>query len=65
MQVVGAFITFAGDVLYPWYTAAPRTWGLSPVDDQRLGGLLMWTPGNLWIFGAIAILFFRWSKEDA
>src|ERR1051325_2139479 len=36
MQVVGAFITFAGDVLYPWYTAAPRTWGLSPLDDQRL-----------------------------
>jgi hypothetical protein len=25
----------------------------------------MWIPGNLWVFGAIAILFFRWSKEDA
>jgi cytochrome c oxidase assembly factor CtaG len=45
--------------------AAPRTWGLSPLDDQRLGGLLMWIPGNLWIFGAIAVLFFKWSKEDA
>jgi putative membrane protein len=65
MQVVGAFITFADGVLYPWYAAASRTWGLSPLDDQRLGGLLMWIPGNLWIFGAIAILFFRWSKEDA
>jgi putative membrane protein len=65
MQVVGALITFAGGVLYPWYAAAPRTWGLSPLDDQQLGGLLMWIPGNLWIFGAIAVLFFKWSKEDA
>jgi putative membrane protein len=65
MQVVGAMITFAGSVLYPWYVAAPRTWGLSPLDDQRLGGLLMWIPGNLFIFGAIAVLFFRWSREDA
>jgi putative membrane protein len=65
MQVVGAFLTFADDVLYPWYEAAVRTWGLSPLDDQRLGGLLMWIPGNLWIFGAIGVLFFQWSKEDA
>jgi putative membrane protein len=65
MQVVGAFVTFADDVLYPWYVAAPRTWGLEPLDDQRLGGLLMWIPGNLWLFGAIAVLFFRWAREDA
>jgi putative membrane protein len=64
MQVVGALITFADEILYPWYAAAPRTWGLSPLDDQQLGGLLMWIPGNLWMFGAIAVLFFKWSKED-
>ena len=64
MQAIGAMITFADAQLYPWYAAAPRTWGLSPSDDQRLGGLLMWIPGNLWVFGAIAVLFFRWSRED-
>ncbi len=64
MQVLGALITFADSILYPWYVAAPRTWGLSPLDDQRLGGLLMWIPGNLWIFGAIAVLFFRWSSQE-
>jgi putative membrane protein len=65
MQVVGALVTFADEVLYPWYSAAPRTGGLSPLDDQRLGGLLMWVPGNLYLFLAIAVLFFRWAKEDA
>jgi hypothetical protein len=35
MQLVAALITTADEVLYPWYAAAPRTWGLSPLDDQR------------------------------
>ena len=64
MQVVAAFITFADTPLYAWYQPAPRTWGLSVLDDQRLGGLLMWVPGNLWIWGAIAVLFFRWAKRE-
>ena len=63
MQIVAALITFADEVLYPWYVAAPRMWGLSPLDDQQLGGLLMWIPGNLWMFAAIGVLFFKWAKE--
>jgi putative membrane protein len=65
MQVVAALITFADEVLYPWYVTAPRMWGLSPLDDQQLGGLLMWVPGNLYIFAAIGVLFFRWAKEES
>ncbi len=64
MQIVAALITFSDEVLYPWYVAAPRMWGLSPLDDQQLGGLLMWIPGNLWLFAAIGVLFFRWAKEE-
>lgn len=64
MQIVAAMITFADQVLYPWYAAAPRMWGLSPLDDQKLGGLLMWIPGNLWMFAAIGVLFFRWARES-
>ena len=64
MQLLGAIITFADNNLYPWYEAAPRTWGLSPLDDQKVGGLLMWIPGNLWIWGAMSVLFFRWAREE-
>jgi putative membrane protein len=64
MQLVAALITLADGVLYPWYAAAPRTWGLTPLDDQQLGGLLMWVPGNLWMFLAIGVLFFRWARES-
>jgi putative membrane protein len=64
MQLVAALITLADGVLYPWYSSAPRMWGLSPLDDQRLGGLLMWVPGNLWMFLVIGVLFFRWARES-
>jgi putative membrane protein len=64
MQLVGALITLSGHILYPWYAAAPPTWGLSPADDQQLGGLLMWIPGGLWMFFAIGVLFFAWARES-
>jgi putative membrane protein len=63
MQIVAAMITLSDEVRYPWYSAAPRTWGLSPLDDQQLGGLLMWVPGNLWMFLAIGVLFLLWARE--
>ena len=64
MQLVAAMITLTDSVLYPWYAVAPRTWNLSPLEDQQLGGLLMWVPGNLWMFLAIGVLFFIWAKES-
>ncbi len=38
MTVVASMITGAERVLYPFYGAAPRLWGLEPLADQRLGG---------------------------
>lgn len=64
MQLLGAIITFADEPLYQWYRTAPRTWGLSVLDDQKLGGLLMWIPGNLWIWGAMSLLFFQWARRE-
>jgi putative membrane protein len=64
MQLVAAIITFAEDVLYDWYSVAPRTWGLSPNEDQQLGGLLMWVPGNMYMLAAIAAVFYVWAKRD-
>jgi putative membrane protein len=64
MQIVAALITLSGGVLYPWYAVAPRMWGLSPLDDQQLGGLLMWVPGNLYMFLVIGVLFLLWAREN-
>ena len=64
MQVVAALISMSKTPLYPWYVAAPRTWGLSPLDDQQIGGLMMWVPGNLWMFGAIGLVFMIWARSE-
>jgi len=64
MMFVGALITLADHVLYPWYASAPRVWGLSPLDDQKLGGLIMWVPGGLYYWAGISVLFFLWSRRE-
>jgi putative membrane protein len=62
--VVSALITLSNDVLYTWYAAAPRITALSPLDDQRLGGLIMWIPGMLVFWVAITAVFFRWTSYE-
>ena len=62
--VVSALITLSDDVLYTFYAAAPRITALSPLDDQRLGGLIMWIPGMLIFWIAITVVFFRWTSYE-
>lgn len=61
---LSAFITMSDEVLYPFYEEAPRLFGLSALEDQRLGGLLMWVPGMLVFWAAITAIFFRWTKDE-
>ena len=52
-------------VLYPFYGAAPRLWGLEPLADQRLGGLIMWVPAALIPLAAFTVVFFRWVAAES
>jgi putative membrane protein len=38
---LGLMLAFSPDAIYDFYVDAPRTWGLSAVEDQNVGGLLM------------------------
>ena len=62
--IVSAFITLSDRVLYSWYAVAPRVTALGPLDDQRLGGLLMWIPGMLIFWLAITAVWFRWTRDE-
>jgi putative membrane protein len=64
MMAVAALITLSPEVLYPWYAKAPRLWGLSPHDDQVLGGLIMWVPGAFAYWIAMTVVWFRWAGRD-
>lgn len=61
--LLGALLTFAGVPLY----AAPgaRAWGLEPLQDQQLAGLLMWVLGALGYLLAAVALALRWFAPPA
>ena len=63
MVALGALLTFASTPLYTPYVAAPRVWGLSPLGDQQLGGLIMWLPTNIPYLIALSAAFFLWVSE--
>jgi len=64
MSVTGALISLSDSVLYPFYAAAPRVWGLSPLEDQQIGGLLMWVLGGLMLWIVMTVIWFRYSVWD-
>jgi putative membrane protein len=65
MSIVSVYITYADRVLYPAYSFAPRILGMSPLEDQRLGGLIMWVPGGIFFMLVMSVVFFRWTTRGA
>ncbi len=51
MGLLGALITFAPAPLYAPHLTTTWAWGLTPLQDQALGGAIMWVPAGL-IFAA-------------
>ncbi len=47
MGLLGALLVFAPRPLYALHFASTAAWGLSPLADQQLAGLLMWVPAML------------------
>lgn len=47
MALLGAVITFAPRALYAPHALTTWSWGMSPLQDQQLGGVLMWAPAGL------------------
>ena len=60
---LGALIAIAGSVWYPSYIGLTSSWGLTPLEDQQLGGLIMWIPAGLVYLIAGLALFAGWLRE--
>jgi putative membrane protein len=56
-SLLGALLTFSRA---PWYSVHAETtsrWGLTPLEDQQLAGLIMWIPaGTVYIVAALTLL---------
>ena len=44
--VLGAFLAFSPEPWYPSYEATAPAYGLTALEDQQIGGLVMWVPGS-------------------
>lgn len=62
--VLGALLTFARAVWYPAYANSTASWGLMPLEDQQLGGLIMWVPAGLVYIVAGLALMVGWMRES-
>ena len=61
---LGALITFAPTVWYPAYIETAPALGLTALEDQQLGGLIMWVPaGSILMLAGLALLA-QWLLHD-
>jgi cytochrome c oxidase assembly factor CtaG len=62
--VLSQVFIWSGHVYYARYAHAPRTWGLSPLSDQRAGGGVMLVEGTLVMLGVLVWLLLRAFRES-
>ena len=55
-NALGAGLTFADVSLYTSHDAYASAWGLTPLEDQQLAGLIMWVPMGIWLTGTALVL---------
>ena len=60
----GALLTFAREAWYPLYEGRTAAWGLTALQDQQFGGLVMWVPAGLVYLAAALIFLFLWVRAS-
>lgn len=60
MGLLGALITFSTRPLYAPHVVSSLAWGVAPLDDQQLAGLIMWAPGSIAYLAAAMAVGWSW-----
>ena len=66
MGLLGAIIALSSHPWFAWYGSTTTAWGLSQLEDQQLGGILMWVPSGLIFLAAAArsfLMMHEWLEE--
>ena len=61
---LGVALMSAPNVLYQHYLTNGRSWGMSPLDDQALGGVIMWVVGDLAFLAGMAAVVALWVRHE-
>jgi putative membrane protein len=66
MSALGALLTFAPAPLFLPHLQTTAAFGLSPLEDQQLGGLLLWVPGCIaFVIAGVAPVARMLKAQDA
>jgi putative membrane protein len=65
MSLLGALLTFAAIPLFSVHEFTTAAWGLTSLEDQQLGGLLMWVPAGLLLTAYSVFAFGAALRLDA
>jgi cytochrome c oxidase assembly factor CtaG len=67
LAALGLFLAWSSTAHYPWYEDTPRIWGLNPVEDQNVAGVIMMVEQSLTLVLVMVWLFVRMlarSEQD-
>jgi cytochrome c2 len=63
--LLGVLLFFADKPWYPAYSASvTSSWGVTPLQDQQIGGLIMWIPAGIAYLVGGLVLFAGWLRES-
>ncbi len=62
--VLGMAISLPERVLYPFYETVPRLRDLSPINDQALGGGILWVSGHMYLIPIIVLVARMLTHEE-
>ncbi|HEX9495863.1 MAG TPA: cytochrome c oxidase assembly protein [Candidatus Limnocylindria bacterium] len=62
--ILGGLLAFSDRVYYAHYAATAAKYGADAASDQRLGGAIMWVPGDLIFLAAASFSFFLWLQSE-
>ncbi|MER8830002.1 cytochrome c oxidase assembly protein [Mesorhizobium sp. M0938] len=63
-SILGALIALAPRAIYVAQTRAADDWGLTPLEDQQLAGIVMWVPGGIIYAGAALTMLALWIANS-
>lgn len=65
LAMLAGLLIFAGTPLFPYHLTTTAAWGLSPLADQQLGGLIMGVIGSLAYVALVLTGAARWLRQSA
>jgi cytochrome c oxidase assembly factor CtaG/cytochrome c2 len=63
-SILGALLTFAPRAWYPSYAETVPHWHLTALEDQQIGGLIMWIPAGTLLLGFTLVFLALWMKDS-